>query len=273
MAPIQILLASDAPEDEIWIQRSLTLAYPEIQLVRTADPNQFLATLRTGVFHLIIVRADLVWFDRAKTLQAVQEVPLRPQVVYLTEPDDAVPELMRSPHETEVYVMRTSEPTHALAPVVHQVLRRITEPALKRPDGPFDFLPVGWFRMDEQGHLLEANSGLVSMLSYGAEKDLQSLSLADLFFSPQEFLRLQAEMSGLEGLDAFETQFACRGGSRLWVQLSLRRLTNGEETLTGWEGTVENISAQKNLAQSLREAEQFFQTILSSIQEGVVFYD
>jgi len=125
--------------------------------------------------------------------------------------------------------------------------------------GMFENAPWGIFQTTVDGHYIRVNSALAHI--YGFETpDALIASTTDIgrqiYVDPtrrEEFLRAMVEHDIVSG---FESQVYRRDGSVIWISESCRALRSASGQIHCFEGSVENISARKQVESELERARE-----------------
>jgi phosphoserine phosphatase RsbU/P len=138
--------------------------------------------------------------------------------------------------------------------------------------GIFDHLVEGIFRTTESGNYLLANVALANIYGYETPLELMA-SIKDisrsLYVQPgrrEEFVRLMQEHDVLSG---FESQIYRKDGSIIWIEENCRAVRNGQGRLLYYEGTVEDITRQRQMAEALQHSETLYHSLVESMPQGV----
>jgi len=138
--------------------------------------------------------------------------------------------------------------------------------------GIFDHLVEGIFRTTQDGHYLLANIALAKIYGYDSPVQLMS-SIKDiagsLYVEPgrrEEFVRLMQEHDTLSG---FESQIYRKDGSIIWIEENCRAVRDAQGKLLYYEGTVEDITAQRVMAEALKHSESLYHSLVETMPQGV----
>ena len=138
--------------------------------------------------------------------------------------------------------------------------------------GIFDHLVEGIFRTTIDGHYLLANVALARI--YGYESPLELMAqIKDisrrLYVEPgrrEEFVRLMSEHDTLNG---FESQIYRKDGSVIWIEENCRAVRDGQGKLLYFEGTVEDITQPREMAEALKHSETLYHSLVETMPQGV----
>jgi PAS domain S-box-containing protein len=74
-------------------------------------------------------------------------------------------------------------------------------------------------------------------------------------------------------LHAHESQAYRRDGSVIWIRSNVRAVRSAQGEVLYYEGSVEDITEQKHLHETLRESSEFNQEIINGAHEGIIVTD
>ena len=137
--------------------------------------------------------------------------------------------------------------------------------------GIFENAGVGIFQSSEDGRLLRANAAFTYLFGYLTEEEYfgeKGSETAWLYSSPDERLKLLAELEREGSFAGREIQTVKRDGSTLWlsVNASLVRLGNGSKVITG---TIVDISDRVAEGLELKRARDEKTILLSELKHRV----
>ena len=163
----------------------------------------------------------------------------------------------------------TSQQTETLSILAQQVIaqmelhRNLSEVAVKTVElrqaeakyrDIFENVVEGIFQTTPSGQYLAANQMLGRIYGYDSAAELIE-SLHDistqLYVAPgrrNEFVRLMQERGVITG---FESEVRRRDGSTIWISENVRAVTDNQNRLLYYEGTVEDVTARKHQEQML----------------------
>jgi len=133
-------------------------------------------------------------------------------------------------------------------------------------------IPVGVYRTDSDGLILEANPALVEMLDYDDKESLLSANSAQFYVRPED-QREQRRILARDGiLRGFETELRRADGSTFWVKDSAKVVEHADGRLF-FEGSLEDIDERKETERSLIKSQQIMRGILDATLETIVLID
>ncbi len=133
-------------------------------------------------------------------------------------------------------------------------------------------IPVGLYRTDPSGRVIEANTALVEMLGFPDRAALLRMNSARFFVRPedQEAQRRILERDGV--LRGFEAELRRPDGTTLWVRDSARvvRRPGGGHY---FQGSLEDIGKIREAERALRKSRNDLRGILDATLETIVLID
>jgi PAS domain S-box-containing protein len=115
-------------------------------------------------------------------------------------------------------------------------------------------VPVGVYRRTVEGEFLEANDSLVRIFGYPDRSAFMKMDVAALYLDPSEPKRLRALLERDGVANNFEAQMHHYDGSIIWTRTNIRGIRDASGRVVRLEGIVEDITAQKRMAEEARRA-------------------
>jgi len=139
--------------------------------------------------------------------------------------------------------------------------RKQVEEALRESEARFRRLfensLVGIYRATPDGRILLANPTLVKMLRYPSFEALAQLNLEKDGFHPQSPRRLFKETMERDGVvRGLESVWICADGTAIYVRESAQAVRGPDGRIEYYDGVVEDITEQRRLEESLRQAQK-----------------
>ena len=138
--------------------------------------------------------------------------------------------------------------------------------------GIFDHLVEGIFRTSPNGNYLMANVALAKIYGYGSPVEVMA-NIKDianrLYVEPnrrEEFVRLMQESDTLSG---FVSQIYRKDGSIIWIEENCRAVRDGQGRLLYYEGTVQDITQQRQTEEALKRSESLYHSLVETMPQGV----
>jgi PAS domain S-box-containing protein len=125
------------------------------------------------------------------------------------------------------------------------------------------------------GQVIQFVNGRFCELVGYTREELVGSNAFDLFITQTDHsamsTRMQRRQQGVT--DKYEMQIKGKSGELIWVQISGAPYYDSRGNLIGMLGVHTDITARKTVETHLRQTEHLFQTIVNSIEEGVIVYD
>ncbi len=180
--------------------------------------------------------------------------------------------LKRSKTELERRVAeRTSEITQANARLVQELKRRhqvegMLRRGAERYKNLFENSPLGIYRTDPQGKILMANPALIRMMGYSSFAEFGAVKSYRKSCEPTYLSRKIKDRLEREGrVRGFEAQWKMPGGSRMHVRENARAIRDTGGRTLYYEGTVEDISEQKQAEARLDQYQRQLRSLASEL--------
>ncbi|CAM4124686.1 AAA family ATPase [Vreelandella rituensis] len=112
----------------------------------------------------------------------------------------------------------------------------------------FENASEGLFRIDRRGRFISANPALIDLLGYpSAEQFHHAVTdvIRHCFVDREECRRFLATLTVGERVQDFETRWHRLNGSEVYVSISAHRITDEQDQLQFYEGSLTDISARK----------------------------
>ena len=248
-----------------------------VEIVTVAALDAGLAELSARPFDVVLF--ELPSANAAGLFQVTfftAKVPAVPMVVFGPAHDEAFTvEVIRA--GAQEYFAKEQFGERALEPVIRCAIERQLEQAalLKEREnyyGLFDHLVEGIFRTTPDGHYLLANVALARIYGYNSPVELMA-SIKDigrsLYVDParrDEFVRI---MQTSDTITDFESQIYRKDGSTIWISENCRAVRDAQGKLLYYEGTVEDITQQRQMQESLQRSESLYHSLVEAMPLGV----
>jgi len=156
--------------------------------------------------------------------------------------------------------------------------RRLAEEALRASEakfrGLFESIAEGVYQSRRDGRLLSVNPAFVKMLGFASTAEVYALPSAEtLYWNPAdraEFVRRMEEEGELRDAEFLMRR---RDGTQLVILENARAIRDGAGQITGYEGTITDITARKRAEQAVLAEKERAQVTLESIGDGVISTD
>ena len=254
---LHILLVDDNPDDRSLIIRTLRQEYANVRIREVTDERRLAEALAEGGFDLVITDYQLRWTDGIKVLSSVKSsLPDCPVIMFTaTGSEEIAVEAVKS--GLDDYVLKSAKHLVRLAAAVRIALERVGERqavrvAEKHYRSLFKGVPVGLFCSTAEGRLLDVNPAMCEILGYESAGPLLAMDAALLFEKPGEKKRWidSVEREGI--VRNFETSLRRRDGMVIWTRNNARAVRDSSGRTIYYEGSVEDITAQKLAEERVR---------------------
>jgi sigma-B regulation protein RsbU (phosphoserine phosphatase) len=275
--PLKILLIGS---DEVSTRRTgelLSASLPVANVSVTPTADTALALLATSFF-------DAALFDVAQTNSAALF-----QITSLTTRAPRVPLLVLGPKEDENFLTETvfsgAEDYLGREPMGPESLHHAIVSAIARHQEKislldekenyhsiFDHLVEGIFRTTPDGNFLLANVALARIYGYDSPVELVA-SIKDianrLYVDQGRREEFVAQMQANDTLSGFESKIFRKDGSMIWISENCRAVRDVTGKLLYYEGTVEDITKQRQVEEALRSSESLYHSLVETMPQNV----
>ncbi len=134
----------------------------------------------------------------------------------------------------------------------------------------FNRLPIGIFRTQPDGYIVESNPALLELLGYESVEEANAVGLTNLYADAADRKRL-LELLREGPVEDFETHFRRADGELLVVSIRAKISTEGPEDNLYVEGTLVDITARRRMEEALRENEERLKVAMEAA--GLALWD
>jgi len=271
---LNILLIDDNPHDRLLISRELRKIYSNLFLVQITDPTSFENALEDGNYDLVITDFHLNWSDGISVLRAIKaQDPDCPVIMFTgTGNEEIAVEAMKA--GLDDYILKSPRHFGRLPGAVRVLIERVRQQHsflktesryLKLIEG----IPLGLYRTNPEGIILDANSALVEMLGCPDRATLLNLKAIDFFVTPEDRQKRLEQFQFNNKAEKLEFQLRRFDNQLIWVEDNSRAIYDETGGLVYYEGSLEDITDRKQTEEALRRSEDRFRSILESIDDIV----
>ncbi|MFX1562518.1 MAG: PAS domain S-box protein [Promethearchaeota archaeon] len=133
----------------------------------------------------------------------------------------------------------------------------------------FDSVPLGLYRSTPDGQIIDANPGIVQMLGFPDRESLLATNAADLYSDTVDRKLWQSLMEREGVVRGFEAKFHRYDGTTIWVRDNARAFLDTDDKVLYYEGSMEDITNQKQAEIGLRESESKYRTLVEGSLQGI----
>jgi diguanylate cyclase (GGDEF)-like protein/PAS domain S-box-containing protein len=155
--------------------------------------------------------------------------------------------------------------------------RRAAEDALRNSEvkfrGLFESMMEGVYQTSREGRILVANPAFVNLMGYGSAEELYRVPVAELYWYPSDRETFVRRLESEGELRNEECVLRRKDGSMLVVMDSSRVVRDKQGRVTGYEGTLTDITERKRAETAVFQAKERAQVTLQSIGDAVITTD
>jgi len=155
--------------------------------------------------------------------------------------------------------------------------RRGAEDALRNSEakfrGLFESMMEGVYQTSRDGRILVANPAFVNLMGYGSAEELYQVPAGALYWYPSDRETFVRRVESDGELRNEEYILRRKDGSMVVVMDSSRVVRDGHGRVTGYEGTLTDITERKKAETAVFQAKERAQVTLQSIGDAVITTD
>lgn len=249
MTYLKALIVDDNPNDRTLALRELKKLFPQLKYWEINDEKSFAKALGQNKFNLVITDYQLRWTTGLEILQRIKEAkPDCPVIMFTgTGSEEIAVSAMKA--GLDDYVLKSPQHYVRLAAAVRSAWQRFQQQqALQEFKQTyyrfFERVPLGLYRLNPEGEIIEANSSLAKMLGL-EQQDLQGRNIFEFHVQPEACLSWQQQLSQKEPVGEFEGQVRRLDHKLIWVRHHAIAVKDENDNLTCYEGAVSDITANK----------------------------
>ncbi|HVW70620.1 MAG TPA: EAL domain-containing protein [Steroidobacteraceae bacterium] len=138
----------------------------------------------------------------------------------------------------------------------------------------FDTIAEGVYQSSRAGRLLSVNPAFVHILGYGSAAELLALpSVASLYWNPADRAEFMRRVNAEGEIRNAEFCMRTKDGRQIVILENARAVHDGGDRVTGYEGTIANITERKRAEQAVFAEKERAQVTLQSIGDAVISTD
>jgi two-component system, NarL family, sensor histidine kinase UhpB len=278
--PLRVLLVEDSEDDALLLMRMLRRGGYDPALERVDTAAAMEAALDGHSWDLVISDHSMPAFSSSAALGLLRRkgfVDLPFIIVSGQIGEDAAVAAMKAGAHDYLMKDNLARLNSAIERELREAdVRRERRQAEEKYRSIFENAIEGIFQTTVDGRFLTANPAMARMLGYESPEELLgSISnIRDqLYVEPgrrEEFYRLALRDGFVSG---FEVQMHSKDGNPVWVSANARAIYNAGGDISGYEGTVENITERKRAEKALREIREAERRRIARELHDVVLQD
>ncbi len=140
----------------------------------------------------------------------------------------------------------------------------------------FENVQEGIFQTTEEGRFISANPMLAKIYGFESPDDLMA-NLNDisgqLYLDPERRTEFVRRMNMHDVIHDFQSPVRRQDGELIWISENVRAVRNKADELLYFEGTVVDITEQKNAEQALRTSELLYHSLVEIIPQNILRKD
>jgi PAS domain S-box-containing protein len=125
----------------------------------------------------------------------------------------------------------------------------------------------------------DLNAATAELFGYEKIEDLMNLSMAQLFFNPEDRNKIQESLLKQDNVMDVEVDLRRKDGKKIYTLLTMGTRKGPDGNLIGYRGTIKDITDRKQAEEALKESENKFRNLVENsiggvylIQDGVFKY-
>jgi PAS domain S-box-containing protein len=255
--PLRVLLIDDNDEDRSLIIHELRQRFGNLIYEQISALTALSDALERGAFDVAIMESQLRWTNGLNVLQDLKtRYPDRAAIMF-TRYGDAEIAVAAMKAGLDDYLVKIPQHYALLPDVVQSALAQAAERRDQRaPEvhyrSLFARVPVGLFRTNPEGQILDANSALIQMLGYPDRETLLAVKAVDIYVHLEDRQRWQSLMEREGSVRDFEVQLRRHDGTMFWGRANTSVVRDVHHQVTYYEGMVEDITTHKEVEEVLR---------------------
>jgi PAS domain S-box-containing protein len=277
---LKVLLVEDSEDDALLLVRMLRRGGYDPAWERVDTPAAMEAALDGGSWDLIISDHSMPAFSSLAALGLLRRkgfVDLPFIIVSGRIGEDAAVSAMKAGADDYLMKDNLARLNSAIERELRDAeVRRERRQAEEKYRSIFENAVEGIFQTTVDGRFLTANPAMARMLGYESPEELLGAisNIRDqLYVEPErreEFYQL-ALRDGF--VSSFEVQMHRKDGGTVWVSANARAIYDAGGGVSGYEGTVENITERKRAEEALRQIREAERRRIARELHDVVLQD
>ena len=224
------------------------------------------------------IATDPFWADRSEVavragLRAAWSTPIKAAAGHVLGALGVYRAAVGLPSVAESQIMARAAQLAGIA-----IERHLAEEALRSSEakfrGLFESIAEGVYQSGREGRLHSVNPAFVQILGYASAEELYALPSAEaLYWNPADRNEFARRVEAEGEIRAAEFLMRRRDGQQVVVLENARAVRDAAGNITGYEGTIANITERKRAEQAIFAEKERAQVTLQSIGDAVISTD
>lgn len=137
-------------------------------------------------------------------------------------------------------------------------------------------LPVGIYKTNPKGEIINANKAFSEMLGYSSVRELKAINAFDLFVDPEDRNKWMEKIRKNDIVENFEFKMKKHDGTVIWVEDTARVVKDEEGNIHHFNGIIRDITEIKEIEEELGQSKEWLSltfNILNSIGDPIITTD
>ena len=275
-APIRVLVLEDDPEVRAFVRWELTRHLGEADIVEISDHGQLVDAMKEGA-DVVVTERVLAWTDGLDVLEEVRRLRTATPVIMHTasfEPGFAVDAMRRG--LDDIVQKSPAEGASRLGSAVREVIDRAVDrlaaaAAQQRYRALFERVPVGLYRYDPAGTLIECNQALLDILRANDIDEVRRYGFPrSTYVDPADRGRWRAAIWQNEHVVGFEYRIRRLNGDVAWIRHGARLVRDESGEPMWFEGVIEDVTRSREARQEVEAAEARFRALVENSSDLIL---
>ncbi len=153
---------------------------------------------------------------------------------------------------TKPFAAKELHTTIQMALYKHQIEKKLVA-SKEQFRSLFDGIPIGLYRTQPNGDIVDANQAMVEILGYPNRESLLATNVVDTFMEPDSRRQWQERLEQERIVHNFELQIRRYDGRLIWVEDNAQAITTKDGEVQYYEGSLKDITERKKTEQSLQD--------------------
>jgi PAS domain S-box-containing protein len=129
------------------------------------------------------------------------------------------------------------------------------------------------FITSEEGHWIDLNDASVELFGYGSRDELLHVNIADLYAHSKDRAKHIALIAERGYTVDFPVELRRRDGTVVHALITSVPLCDEEGRLTGYQGTIRDVTERRKMEEELRQSEATLRAITGSARDAIIMLD